>query len=165
MALPGPVRMGHRRAMTDELHAALDWSGLAIMDIDECYEALDGQPIGRLGFVDQGAPVILPVNFTTDGRTIVFRTGQGSKLAAAIMESPVCLEVDGWDPVAHTGWSVLVKGTAEEIVDDTTIAHLATLPVRPWSRPDLRWHWVRVRVDEVSGRRVTSGSAGSAPPR
>ena len=34
------------------------------------------------------------------------------------------------------------------------IARLERLPVRPWSRPDLRDHWVRIMVEELTGRRI-----------
>jgi len=141
-------------SMTDELHAGLDWSGLAIIDLETCYERLRHSPIGRLGFVDRGEPVILPVNFAVDARSIVFRTGHGSKLSIAIMQQPVCLEVDAWDLLAHTGWSVLVKGRAEEVVDQPSIDRFDALPVRPWSSPDLRSHWIRIGVEEISGRQI-----------
>ncbi|HEY5153209.1 MAG TPA: pyridoxamine 5'-phosphate oxidase family protein [Acidimicrobiales bacterium] len=140
--------------MTEELHAGLDWSGLAILDIDGCYEHLAKTPVGRLGFIESAEPVILPVNFAIDGRSVVFRTGHGSKLSVAIMERPVCLEVDDWDALEHTGWSVLVKGIAQEVVDQESIDRFESLPVRPWSRPDLRSHWVRIVVEEISGRRI-----------
>jgi nitroimidazol reductase NimA-like FMN-containing flavoprotein (pyridoxamine 5'-phosphate oxidase superfamily) len=140
--------------MTEEPHAGLDWSGLAIIDLDECYEHLRHSPVGRLGLVDHGEPVILPVNFAVDGRSVVFRTGHGSKLSVAIMEQPVCLEVDSWDVLDHTGWSVLVKGVAEEVLDQPSIDRFEALPVRPWSSPDMRSHWVRVVVEEISGRQI-----------
>lgn len=141
--------------MTHELHASLDWSGLVILDEEECYAHLRREPVGRLGFVDRAEPIILPVNYAVDGRSIVFRTGQGSKLASALMAQPVCLEIDGWDGLAHTGWSVLVKGVAEAVDDEAVTAHLDELPVRPWSRPDLRCEWVRIMVEEVSGREIS----------
>src|SRR5262249_52778516 len=111
-------------------------------------------PVGRVGFVDHGEPVILPVNFAVDGRSMVFRVGQGSKLSAALMEQPICLEVDEWDGVSHTGWSVLAKGVAHTVDDDEHTRHLRGLPVQPWSSPELRQRWVRIVVDEISGRRI-----------
>jgi nitroimidazol reductase NimA-like FMN-containing flavoprotein (pyridoxamine 5'-phosphate oxidase superfamily) len=151
-----PSQPGARiiETMNHESLAGLDWSGLTIIDRDDCYEHLRHEPVGRLGFVDHGGPVILPVNFALDGHGIVFRTGQGSKLSVAIMEQPVCLEVDSWDVLAHTGWSVLAKGMASEVLDQDRIDRFEDLPVRPWSRPDLRSHWVRVTVEEISGRRI-----------
>jgi nitroimidazol reductase NimA-like FMN-containing flavoprotein (pyridoxamine 5'-phosphate oxidase superfamily) len=141
--------------VTDEHHASLDWAGLVILDEEECFDFLRAQPVGRLGFVDGGEPVILPVNYAVDGRLLVFRTGQGSKLASALMQQPVCMEIDSWDGLEHTGWSVLAKGVADSVEDETAIARFNRLPVRPWSRPDLRGEWVQILVEEVSGRRIS----------
>jgi nitroimidazol reductase NimA-like FMN-containing flavoprotein (pyridoxamine 5'-phosphate oxidase superfamily) len=132
----------------------LDWSGLEVLGDEDCLHLLDAAPIGRLGFMDQGSPVILPVNFALDGRSIVFRSAAGSKLTAAVVERPVCLEVDGWDAVEHSGWSVLAKGVARHIVDDDERGRLASARVRPWSNPELRDEWVRIVVDELTGRRI-----------
>ena len=74
-----------------------------------------------------------------------------------MMQRPVCFEVDHWDTMSHTGWSVLAKGVADEVLDAEEIAQLERLPVRPWSRPDLRDHWVRIMVEELTGRRVVPG--------
>jgi nitroimidazol reductase NimA-like FMN-containing flavoprotein (pyridoxamine 5'-phosphate oxidase superfamily) len=139
-------------------HADLDWSGLEILSDAECHEHLAMGAVGRIGFVDEGSPVILPVNYTLDGRAIVFRTAAGSKLSVGMMQRPVCFEVDEWDTLTHTGWSVLAKGVADEVLDDAEIARLETLPVRPWSRPDLRDHWVRIMVEELTGRRIGSSA-------
>jgi hypothetical protein len=73
----------------------------------------------------------------------------------ALMAQPVCLEADSWDSLGHTGWSVLAKGAADAVEDEATIERLEQLPVRPWSRPDLRREWVQILVEEVSGRRIT----------
>ena len=70
---------------------------MVILDEEKCFDHLRREPVGRLGFVDHGEPVILPVNYAVAGRSIVLRTGQGSKLAVALMAQPVCLEIDGWD--------------------------------------------------------------------
>jgi nitroimidazol reductase NimA-like FMN-containing flavoprotein (pyridoxamine 5'-phosphate oxidase superfamily) len=127
---------------------------LEIMGTEECYDHLRRSPVGRVGFVDAGEAVILPVNFAVDGRSLVFRTGSGSKLAAAIMRTTACLEIDSWDDMAHTGWSVLAKGMAETVDDEETVARFEMLPVRPWTAPELRQRWVRNHVEENSGRRI-----------
>lgn len=132
-----------------------DWSGLEVLSQGECLQLLGAGAVGRIGFVDAGSPVILPVNYTMDGPAVVFRTAQGSKLSASMMQRPVCFEVDDWDAQSHTGWSVLAKGVADEVLDDQELERLAALPVRPWSRPDLRDHWVRILVEELTGRRIS----------
>ena len=135
----------------------LDWSGLEVLPYDECRRLLESTPVGRVGFVQDGSPVILPINFLLDGGSIVFRTGRGSKLESALMGRPVCIEVDSWDVQEHEGWSVLAKGIAEHVTDGAEIDRLDELPVKPWSRPDLRHEWIRVMLEELSGRRIHKG--------
>lgn len=141
-------------ASTTGSNGNVDWSGLTILGPDECFELLNGTGVGRVGFIDQGGPVILPVNFAMDGRSPVFKTAEGSKLSAAMVQKPIALEIDQWDLDTHTGWSVLAKGVADLILEDDEIAHLNELPVQPWTRPDLRHHWVRILVEEMTGRRI-----------
>jgi uncharacterized protein len=135
-------------------NANLDWSGLEVLSDADCRSHLSQGAVGRVGFVEEGGPVILPVNYTMDGHAVVFRTAAGSKLSVGMMQRPVCFEVDDWDTQSHTGWSVLAKGVADEVLDDAEIARLEELPVRPWSRPDLRDHWIRIMVEELTGRRI-----------
>lgn len=134
--------------------AVTDWSGLEVLGVDECRRLLAASAVGRVAFVHDGSPSILPVNFAMDGAAIVFRTGVGSKLAAAVLRRPVGFEVDSWNRWNHTGWSVVATGVADEVVDPDDVARLAELPVRPWTRPDLRSHWVRITVEELTGRRI-----------
>ncbi len=138
-----------------------DWSGLEILSDEQCLARLRSSTVGRVGFVDAGSPSILPVNYAMDGRAIVFRSAPGSKLSAGMMQRPVAFEIDAWNAVDHLGWSVLAKGIADEVLDGEEIARLEQLPVRPWSRPDLRDHWVRIMIEELSGREVTR--PGGAP--
>jgi uncharacterized protein len=133
-----------------------DWTGLDVLSDTECRTLLAAGAVGRIGFVDQGSPAILPVNYTMDGRSIVFRTGVGSKLSVGMMQRPVCFEIDNWNTMDHTGWSVLARGIADEVLDEDEVARLERLPVRPWSRPDLRDHWVRIMIEELTGRRITT---------
>ena len=137
--------------MPDIFDNSVDWAGLEVLSVDQCIERLRSAPIGRLGFLEAGEPVILPVNYAWHERTIVFRTAQGGKLSAAVRARP---EVDAWDDASRSGWSVVAKGSAEEVIDEDEVAALNTLGVRPWSRPELRVHWVRIRVGELTGREL-----------
>ena len=134
-----------------------DWSGLEVLSYEACLTLLREASVGRLGFIEQGSPIILPVNFTMDRSAVVFRTGAGSKLSTAMMQRPVCFEIDSWDTMRHTGWSVLAKGVADEVLDDDRIERLDSLPVRPWARPDVRDHWVSIMVEDLTGRRILAG--------
>jgi nitroimidazol reductase NimA-like FMN-containing flavoprotein (pyridoxamine 5'-phosphate oxidase superfamily) len=69
----------------------------------------------------------------------------------------VCFQVDAIDPEDETGWSVLVKGRAAEVVDEGELRRLAELPLRYWSIGE-KVHWVRVTAREVTGRRIWKGN-------
>ena len=50
--------------MTDATTGApldLDWSGLEVLSYEECRRLLSDAPVGRVGFVQDGSPVILPM--------------------------------------------------------------------------------------------------------
>ena len=78
--------------------------GVEILEREECLRMLGEQVVGRLGFVDLGQPLILPVNFELDDDVVVFRSAEGTKLRSGL-GSEVCFEVDGVDRVARAGWS------------------------------------------------------------
>lgn len=134
--------------------ATRDRQGLEVLDSNECWELLATAAVGRVAFVDAGEPVILPVNHAVVGHTIAFLTTRGSKLNAAAMSRPVAFEVDEWDADARAGWSVLARGIAELVYDDDEIAGFEASGLQPWATAVERADWVRIRVDELSGRRL-----------
>lgn len=132
----------------------MDRTGLEVLSAQECDRLLAENVIGRVAFVADGEPVVLPVNYRLHQGAVVFRTARGEKLEAAARRAPVAFEIDGWDPNAHTGWSVLVRGVAEEVLDQDQVAELETLGLRPWAESPQRRMWVRIRREDVSGRRI-----------
>ena len=118
-----------------------------------CWDLLASTPIGRVGVLNDSAPEIYPVNHVVDEGTIVFRTDPGSKLRGLLRSPAVCFEVDGVDPDAATGWSVLVKGMATEIHHPDDLRRIAELPLRYWTVGD-KAHWIRISPAEVTGRRI-----------
>jgi len=133
----------------------LDCSGMEVLAYDDCRALLSIAKVGRLGFMESGGPVILPVNFAMDGSMVVFRTGRGSKLSAAVMNAPVCLEIDHWDEASRTGWSILAKGFSEHVTGPET-ERFEALGVAPAADEATRTCWVRIVTDEISGRRIPS---------
>ncbi|RLU83110.1 XRE family transcriptional regulator [Streptomyces griseocarneus] len=119
----------------------------------ECWERLGTHGIGRLGLSTESGPVVLPMNFLVDGRSVVYRTEHDGP--AAVAEGTlVAFEADHIDERLSSGWSVLVTGDAEHVTDPGTVRSLAERPgARPWAggRRDL---WVRVVPGEVSGRTI-----------
>jgi nitroimidazol reductase NimA-like FMN-containing flavoprotein (pyridoxamine 5'-phosphate oxidase superfamily) len=132
-----------------------DRTGIEIIERDACRRLIETQRIGRVALVDGGRPVCLPVNYAMDGDRIVFRTAAGSKLSAAIRGSAVAFEVDSVDPVQLAGWSVVVTGRADEVLDPEEIKRLEGLPLRPWAPGSLN-HWVVIQNYGMSGRRIRS---------
>ena len=71
--------------------------------------------VGRLALIVDGHPDIFPVNHVVDRGTVVFRTAAGTKFAEAVGHT-VAFEVDGYDLRTASAWSVVVKGTAQEVI-------------------------------------------------
>lgn len=119
----------------------------------ECFALLARERLGRVAVVDDLGPVVLPVNFVLDRHMVVFRTDEGTKLAAACRGGRVAFEIDGPDTVARTGWSVLVRGEAIEVTDPGELARMRKLPLDPWA-PGAKTHYVRILPAALTGRRI-----------
>jgi uncharacterized protein len=132
----------------------LDHSGLGVLSRQECLDRLAAARVGRVAFVSQGDPVILPVNHGMDGEAVIFRTAPGSKLLAADSEQAVAFEVDGYDADRRAGWSVLVRGVATTVEDQEEVKRLNLLGVWPWADLVERTHWVRIRTYSITGRQT-----------
>jgi nitroimidazol reductase NimA-like FMN-containing flavoprotein (pyridoxamine 5'-phosphate oxidase superfamily) len=138
------------------------------LSVDACWAHLRSVDLGRLAVLAGGRPEIFPVNFVVDDATIVFRTSEGTKLAAATIWPDVAFEADGHDPSTGTAWSVVVKGTAQEITRLDELVAADALPLHPeQSGPKLRV--LRIMPTEVTGRQFATAppasprSAGQVP--
>jgi nitroimidazol reductase NimA-like FMN-containing flavoprotein (pyridoxamine 5'-phosphate oxidase superfamily) len=131
------------------------------IDPDECADMLGCAPVGRLGVVVRGHPEIFPVNHVYDRESgcVVFPTDAGTKLHAALNEPEVAFEVDCVSPEGDRGWSVLVVGHAEEIIDPDAIARVARQRTVLW-RTEKRVHWLRIVPSKVTGRRIFASDRG-----
>lgn len=130
-----------------------DRKAIVKLSVSESWGLLREQVVGRLAVITNGDPHpdIFPVNYIVDHGTIVFRTAEGTKLAAAI-DHPVAFEVDGYDPATGEAWSVVVKGTAREVKNLYEVLDALNLPLFPWhAAPKPRI--VRIEADQVTGRR------------
>jgi uncharacterized protein len=143
-------------ADADEPPAESDFVGVVDLDRDACFELLGASSVGRLAVVlPNGEPIIRPVNYAFDrvSQSVVFRTGAGSKLVALVRAKRASFEVDGFDLVEHTGWSVILQGVTEEITDPAELRRLSDLPLPSWAPGD-KPYWFRVRAFTVTGRQV-----------
>ena len=138
----------------------IDHSGLEILPVDDCRYHLQTARVGRIAFLSDGYPTILPVNHRMDGDSVVFRTNVGSKLAAADNGFPVAFEVDGIDADRRAGWSVVVRGDAHTVDEPDEVDRLNLLGVWPWADAVPRGHWVRISGQEITGRKIVHTTDG-----
>ncbi len=119
---------------------------------DACWALLRSAEVGRLAVSDHDRPDIFPVNFVVDHGSVVFRTANGTKLAAAVLSPAVAFEADGYDPVAGVAWSVVIKGRAVEVDGLHGLFAALQLPLFPWHAAPKNC-FVRIEPDEITGRR------------
>lgn len=127
-------------------------SGIDILDESECWNLLTTTSVGRLAVSIAEQPDIFPINYLVDDGSIVFRSGPGTKLAAAALLHHVAFEIDGYEPAQRTAWSVVVKGWASQIEKMQEVYAADDLPLFPWvafPKPD----FVRITPREITGRR------------
>jgi nitroimidazol reductase NimA-like FMN-containing flavoprotein (pyridoxamine 5'-phosphate oxidase superfamily) len=126
---------------------------IEVLSEQQCLDLLASQDLGRIAFTVGEQPEIFPVNYATDRAIVVFRTATGTKLEQALV-SRVAFEVDEWDPQTKLGWSVVLKGIAEEVTTgiDPFSAKLRTHAVSPLA-PGERERWIAIYPSEISGRR------------
>lgn len=124
-----------------------------VLDHEECVRRLRHGYTGRVGFVDDGRPQVLPVNYAFADGAVMFQTGPGAKYEAASREDVVAFEIDGTDVDLHAGWSVQVVGRARILTDPDEVAWASGLPLRPWAYGGHRPFWVRIDPSEITGRR------------
>lgn len=129
-------------------------SSVEILDEGACWDLLRGVSVGHLAVLVDGHPEIFPVNFKVDQGSVVFRTGEGTKLQAAAGRTPVALEADGTDQKNRAAWSVEVKGHAVLLEPSPDLMKGVGLTLFPWQAGD-KDHFVRIIATAVSGRRFT----------
>ena len=128
-------------------------SELEVLSPEECISLAATMPIGRIVFTDRALPAVQPVNFLIDDGSVIIRTTQGSKLAAATRNAVVAFEIDEFDRRSQAGWSVTLVGRAQSVRDPGESARLAQLPMQTWA-PGPRDRFIRIRPERISGRRL-----------
>jgi nitroimidazol reductase NimA-like FMN-containing flavoprotein (pyridoxamine 5'-phosphate oxidase superfamily) len=119
------------------------------LPLDECWELLRAQTLGRLAFHLADQVNITPINYAVDKDTLLFRTAEGSKLLGVVMNEDVALEIDGEN--GHVAWSVVVRGTAK-LLDEASAHRADDLPLRPWVSRH-KYNVVEITPTAISGRR------------
>jgi hypothetical protein len=125
----------------------------------ECWALLRTASVGRLAVWVADHPDIFPINFAVDHGTVVFRSAAGTKVSAAVSDSPVALEADGYDQESAEAWSVVVKGDAEEVTGGQDLLDTVDLPLFPWHAGD-KGRFIRIVPTTTSGRRFPVADPG-----
>ena len=124
---------------------------------EKCEELLRAAIVGRVVFETDEGPGIVPVNYTTVGDAVVFRTTPYSQLGTHADGSRLVFEIDHFDYDDHRGWSVVAVGTGEVLEDTGELE--ASGPFwnpKPWAAGN-RVLYVRMPWRRLTGRRIGGG--------
>jgi nitroimidazol reductase NimA-like FMN-containing flavoprotein (pyridoxamine 5'-phosphate oxidase superfamily) len=122
---------------------------------DQCWALLTQERVARLAVVHQGEPDIFPISYLVDHGGIIFRTGAGTKLAAASGHA-VAFEVDGEDDAHGIRWSVVLKGRASRVEGVKAVLQDEFARLEPAQSGPKPW-FVRIDPLSVTGRRLHVG--------
>ncbi|GAA3785297.1 pyridoxamine 5'-phosphate oxidase family protein [Streptomyces chiangmaiensis] len=138
--------------------------GFRELDRQECLRLLAKVPVGRIVHTRQALPAVLPLNFSLDGDgAVLLRTSAASELVRAIDGSVVAFEADEVDAAAHSGWSVVVTGSAAVVTDPAERERLTRTGPRSWV-PSPEEVFVRIEPELVTGRVVGGRSLQGLDP-
>lgn len=126
--------------------------GLEILSFPECERLLRLGGVGILALRGDEAPKLRPVNFMTQEKWIMIRTGIGQILEAADRAEPASFVFSQTDAIEHEGFSVVVTG---RLVEHREMVGVPYVPLRPWARAE-KDNFIGLSMVEVTGRRIAS---------
>lgn len=143
----------------------VDERGSEVLGLAECRRLLavgaKERRHGHVGVPKDGAPLVVPVNYTVEGPDVVVRVGEG--LFGRLVGRLVAFQVDGTEGLrqlesvnGRRRWSVLVRGLA---IEEKLVSFEGELPVPEVAEPGGRV--VRIRADVVTGRRLRKANGES----
>ncbi|MFJ6496079.1 pyridoxamine 5'-phosphate oxidase family protein [Streptomyces virginiae] len=127
------------------------------LDRSEALRLLGTVSLGRIVFTHQALPVIRPMSHIVHGEDVLVQFDEGASHASLVArpgEPGIVLayEADAIDPDTHLGWSVVVVGYAELVVNRDEAERLAAL-LDPW-RNEAMPRILRIRSELVTGFRL-----------
>jgi hypothetical protein len=134
-----------------------DASGLEALSEAEAFALLATVSVGRLVYSDRALPSLVPVSFSLDGADIVIRTGRRSSPATHASGNVVAFEVDDIG-AGRDGWTVLVTGRIELVVDPFEVARLGALQLPTWA-PAASDRYLKLRPELIAGTRIPALAA------
>lgn len=124
---------------------------LQVLSDTECSELLNECSVGRVAWNEPEGPIIVPVNYSMDGTSIIFRTSIDTKLARQLHLGFASFQIDEHDDFTQSGWSVLVRGVLSCV--DAHAAPRDESNVVPWAGGE-RHFLMRITPLIVTGRRL-----------
>jgi len=122
-----------------------------------CVELLSENNVGRIAVIENGYPVVLPVNYRlvqAEQQTLIaVRTRPDNVIDRA--GPPVAFEIDGIDAYHRTGWSVLVRGKLHHMIDAERRSRPGLLDPQSWVHGD-RDAWLLIEPESITGRRLST---------
>ena len=130
-------------------------SGGKILELDraEALDLLTAKKVGRIGFLAEDGPVVLPMNYILSDDHIIVRTVAFGVVARSAADQRVAFEVDDVDDFLEVGWSVLVRGAGTLLSDDQLERLKSGAAPEPWAEGP-RTLFFSIACDQVSGRRL-----------
>jgi nitroimidazol reductase NimA-like FMN-containing flavoprotein (pyridoxamine 5'-phosphate oxidase superfamily) len=129
-------------------------NGMEILDDAASWQLLRSHVVGRMGVAVAGEVDIFPLNYLVHDDTIVFKTAQGSKLAALSANARVTFEIDGYSPESGDAFSVVIKGLAQPLQRFSEIYSAEDLPLFPWNASPKEF-FVKITPRQIAGRRFS----------
>lgn len=127
----------------------------------ECQEHLERGGVGRLAFSTPQGLRIVPLNYTTNGNAVVFRTVPDSELGTYGAGAEAVFEIDEIDHDAEEGWSVVAFGRLERPSGEDEVWDIrGWRNPTPWSGEHRNFH-LKLRWNAVTGRRIVGRPASS----
>jgi uncharacterized protein len=121
----------------------------------ECLAKLAAGNVGRVGWNTVDGPSIFPVNYTVLDNTVIFRTSAYGAMSELRHVRRVAFEIDDFDAVDRTGWSVLVRGESRAAARADELTRLwSQHDPEPWA-DGTRNLFIAITLNEVSGRLIS----------
>src|SRR3954452_962221 len=87
---------------------------LAALPAFDCWQLLEEAEIARVAWSgSEGVAAVVPINYAVSDGALWSRPTPTSRLGRECGGRPVTVEIDGLTPATRSGWSVVVRGTAE----------------------------------------------------
>ena len=97
--------------------------------------------------------MILPVNYLAIDGAVWFRAPSDGTLLRASVGSVVAFEADGYDDTGSFGWSVLVRGVANEVSDPRKLETVKSRFVDAWPLVEHADRYIVLPATMITGQR------------